>query len=83
MTSDFDNNRLKILKHKRMASRSGWAQNISFQATEERFFSPSKGSLAPPAGTYTPKNALSDCIPHENTRAGPFGSTVKVGGVHI
>lgn len=37
MTSDFDKLKLRILKQKKMASRSGWVQNIAFAATERRF----------------------------------------------
>lgn len=37
VTSDFDQLRLKILKQKKMAVRSGWAQNIAFTSTEGRF----------------------------------------------
>jgi hypothetical protein len=34
VTSDFDQLRLRILKQKKMAVRSGWAQNIAFTSTE-------------------------------------------------
>lgn len=76
LVSDFDVNRLKILKHKRMVSRSGWAQNISFQSTDERFHDFKRGD-SPPPGAYTPKTTLVDTLPKPNKRSGPFGSTVK------
>lgn len=61
-----------------MIARSGWAQNVSFQTTEGRFFSAEQGSAAPPPGTYKPKTALADTIPKQNPRSGPFGSSLKV-----
>lgn len=61
-----------------MLARSGWAQNISFECTEERFHENGPKSVAPPPGTYTPKTALIDQIPKENPRGGPFGSNLKV-----
>jgi len=75
LTSDFDLERLRILKNKRMASRSGWAQNIAFASTEKRFTEDSRG--IPPPGTYSPKVTIADNIPVPNPRAGPFGSTAK------
>lgn len=34
LASDFDKLRLKILKQKKMAGRSSWAQNVAFATTE-------------------------------------------------
>jgi hypothetical protein len=76
ITSDFELNRIKIMKQKRASGRSGWAQNISFDATEARFMMLDK-RLAPPPGTYDPKTGLSDALPRENARGGPFGSKSK------
>ena len=61
-----------------MLARSGWAQNISFGGTEERFHENGPASSAPPPGTYTPKTALVDHLPKENPRGGAFGSSIKV-----
>ena len=36
LASDFDKLRLKILKQKKMAGRSSWAQNVAFATTEVR-----------------------------------------------
>jgi hypothetical protein len=72
VTSDFDQLRLKILKKKKMASRSGWAQNIAFEATDTRFTDPR--AQAPPPGTYDPRTTLADTIPSQNTRSGAFGT---------
>ena len=65
------------MKQKRASGRSGWAQNISFDATEARFMMLDK-RLAPPPGTYDPRTALGDTVPKENPRGGPFGSKSKV-----
>lgn len=77
ITSDFEKSKIKILRQKKIASRSGWAQNISFTSTERRFHSLDKGS-GPPPGAYTPKTNLSDNIAKRNARAGPFGTTANV-----
>ena len=37
LASDFDKLRMKILKQKKMASRSSWAQNVAFTSTEVSF----------------------------------------------
>lgn len=76
-TSDFDNAKLKILKQKQIASRSGWAQNISFSATEQRFHAIDNNKEIPPPGTYRPKNEFKDLIGKPNRRAGPFGGSSK------
>lgn len=77
MTSDFDKNRVQILRRKRMIARSGWAQNVSFQSTEERFFMPEPETPGPPPGHYTIRNGVGDVkhVPH--ARSGPFGSSLK------
>ena len=76
VTSDFDQLRLRILKHKRMTSRSGWAQNIAFTSTARRFEDDKRG--VPPPGTYQPLEDMKDKLPKPNPRGGPFGSTAKV-----
>jgi hypothetical protein len=78
LTSDFEKNRIDVLKKKRMLARSGWAQNISFESTEERFHQHEPGSSAPPPGTYHPKTSLVDHLPKQNPRGGAFGSNLKV-----
>jgi hypothetical protein len=77
MTSDFDKNRVKILRRKRMTARSGWAQNISFQATEERFFKPEPEPPGPPPGHYQLKDGVGDMKFKDDARSGPFGSSLK------
>lgn len=76
LSSDFDSNRLKILRRKRMTARSGWAQNISFQSTEERFFQPSATTDGPVPGHYVIRDGIGD-IKFKNQRSGPFGSSLQ------
>lgn len=78
ITSDFDQARLKILKQKKMASRSGWAQNIAFTSTETRFQQNSStvGTNqieGPPPNAYYPKVGIADHITKENVRGASFG----------
>ena len=77
MTSDFDKNRVKILRHKRMMARSGWAQNVSFQCTEERFYKPEPETQGPPPGHYSLKDGVGDVKYKDDSRSGPFGSSLK------
>lgn len=77
ITSDFEQAKIKILRQKKIASRSGWAQNISFTSTERRFHTLEK-PVGPPPGAYTPKTNLADHIAKQNVRAGPFGTTSNV-----
>ena len=70
------------MKQKRAAGRSGWAQSISFNATESRFMQIDK-RVAPPPGAYTPKTALTDSLKSQNVRGGPFGSKSKVKTVKL
>lgn len=77
MTSDFDKNRVKILRRKRMVARSGWAQNVAFQGTEERFFKPEPETLGPPPGHYVIKDGVGDVKVRHDARMGPFGSSLK------
>lgn len=65
------------MKKKRAAGRSGWAQNVSFDATEARFMQIDK-KVAPPPGSYTPKTTLADTIAKQNARSGGFGSKSMV-----
>lgn len=62
LTSDFEMNKLKILKKKKMASRSGWVQNIAFSGTEKRFLdiSDELKESGPTPSTYNPKVSLID-----------------------
>jgi hypothetical protein len=73
-TSDFENLALKIMKQKKIASRSSWAQNIAFAGTEERFHE-GKVKVGPGPGAYRPKTEFHDGIAKENSRGGPFGTT--------
>jgi hypothetical protein len=78
VTSDFDQLRLKILKKKKMAVRSGWAQNIAFTSTESRFFVPGQDLDGPPANAYYPKVGIADNLPRPNVRGGAFGAKEEV-----
>ena len=80
VTSDFDQLRLRILKQKKMAVRSGWAQNIAFTSTEGRFqLHTGIGNLdGPPANAYYPKVGIADNLPKPNARGGAFGAKEKV-----
>lgn len=72
ITSDFDNQKLKILRQKKMTNRSRWVKGISFEATEPRFF-----TLERPITTNTDyhlNDGIADKAPRPNLRAGPFGS---------
>jgi hypothetical protein len=75
LKSDFDQNKDKIVKAKKMKGRSGWAQNISFDNTETRFFHPTPKFEAPPPGIYNPQNTnISHGIPKQSKRTPGFGS---------
>lgn len=80
VTSDFDQLRLRILKQKKMAVRSGWAQNIAFTSTEGRFQQHTGiGNLdGPPANAYYPKTGIADNLSKPNARGGAFGAKEKV-----
>lgn len=78
LPSDLDQNRMKIAKSKRLKGRSGWAQNISFDNTEKRFFHPTPAFTAPPPGMYDPKNYnLASGIEHQSKRTPGFGSNTS------
>jgi len=77
LVSDFDIAKIKVLKKKKMVSRSGWAQNVAFDVTERRFSYRDPLAENPAPGTYQPKTNISDAIPKQNVRAGPFGSNKK------
>jgi len=75
--SDFEAAKIKIIRQKKLANRSGWAQNIAFTSTETRFLHIDKKDVPPP-GHYLPKNFnISASIEAQNVRAGPFGSKAK------
>ncbi len=82
VTSDFDQLRLKILKQKKMAVRSGWAQNIAFTSTESRFQTNENSLDGPPANAYYPKVGIADNLPKPNVRGGAFGAKEQVSCVH-
>lgn len=77
ITSDFDKLRLKIMKQKKMSSRSGWAQNIAFTTTDSRFHPDDYYSDVPPPTAYNPKESFTDHVKKQNVRSGPFGSKDK------
>jgi len=72
-TSDFDNNKVGILKKKRMASRSDWAMAVSFDSTESRFIE-KVGKSGPPPGAYMPKNTLADRVAKQRAMKSPWDS---------
>jgi len=75
LPSEFDSNRTRIIKAKKLKGRSGWAQNISFDNTEKRFFKPTPAFEAPPPGLYAPKNFdLATGIGVQSKRTPGFGS---------
>lgn len=74
ISSDFDQQRLRILKQKKMSSRSDWAQNIAFVSTEQRFNCKMLDNDVPPPSTYYPKVGLADTLPRSNVRSGAFGT---------
>ena len=78
VTSDFDQLRLRILKQKKMAARSGWAQNIAFTSTEGRFTQTAGAVDGPPANAYYPKMGIADNLPKPNVRGGGFGAKETV-----
>ena len=85
MTSDFDQLKLKILKQKRISSRSDWAQKIAFTATEKRFNEINNGisrdavgDNGPSPGTYDPRTNISDIFKKSVRNARPFGSKTGV-----
>lgn len=75
ITSEFDRMRLKILKQKKMASRSDWAQNIAFTTTESRFKEEAFDNDVPPSTAYYPKVGIADQVKPPNPRGGAFNST--------
>lgn len=75
VTSDFDQIRLKIMKQKKMASRSDWAQNIAFVSTESRFKDGGYDNDVPPATAYRPKVGLAETLPKPNPRRGAFNTS--------
>lgn len=77
LTSDFDNLYAKILKQKRMISKSPWASSIAFNGTDSRLKVFEPGSLPEVNdGMYYPKTNIADRLPKENPN-GPFGSGTK------
>ena len=78
IASDFDNIRLKILKQKKMAQRSGWAQNIAFTSTETRFNDGTYDNEVPAPSAYYPKVGIADTAAKPNVRGGAFGSKDEV-----
>jgi len=78
LPSEFDANRTRIIKAKKLKGRSGWAQNISFDNTEKRFFKPTPAFEAPPPGLYNPTNFdLASGIEHQSKRTPGFGSNTS------
>lgn len=83
LTSDFDKLQLKVMKHKKMASRSLWASQVAFEGTERRFNEVNSGiskdrigNRCPAPGAYDPKNVFAEQVSKINPNAvtGPFGS---------
>ena len=82
LTSDFEIQRLQILKHKKLTNRSYWASSVAFTGTEKRFNDINCGlpidqvsNKIPPPGAYDPK--IDVFHPFMKTE-GPFGSKANV-----
>lgn len=73
VASSTDQLRYKIMKQKKMTSRSGWAQTIAFTSTEGRFNKELYDNHVPPPSAYVPKTAMADKIPTELLSGGGFG----------
>lgn len=74
--TEFESARLRILKKKKLVSRSGWAYNVAFDSTGTR--KEIDHHVGPPPGAYVPTNYdLGANVAKENVRAGPFGSSSK------
>lgn len=71
--SNIEMQKYKILKKKKMTSRSGWAQTISFESTEGRTIKQFEANDVPPPTAYVPKQTMADSIPHELRTGGGFG----------
>jgi hypothetical protein len=80
LNSDFDSNKVKMLKKKRIAARSGWAQNVSFDSTENRFSGTNMTSETPPPGAYESAYfTLSHAVSKgKQSKSGPFLTSAKV-----
>jgi hypothetical protein len=80
LNSDFDRNKLNILKKKRIAARSGWSQNVSFDSTENRFAGEHVRGDAPPPGAYEGTyNTISQAVNKwKQSKTGPFLTSAKV-----
>ncbi len=83
LTSDFEMQKLKILKQKKMASRSGWVQNIAFSGTEKRFMDvqePFNKEVGPTPASYDPKVTLIDELERNTNK---FADTRVHGGFGV
>jgi hypothetical protein len=72
VVSDFDAAKIKILRKKKMLSRSGGSDCVAFDSLGRRFSSSDKGNVPPP-GQYSIRG-MADNIPKRNSRAGAFGT---------
>lgn len=72
--SDFDQQRLQIMRRKKILQHSSWAQNVGFASTTGRFTENEMLNDVPPSTAYTPKVSLVDSLPKGNARSGAFGS---------
>ena len=73
LPSSTDQLRFKIMKNKKMTSRSGWAQNIAFTSTEDRFSKELYDNRVPPPSAYLPKTSIADNLPKELLSGGGMG----------
>lgn len=76
ISSDFDQQKLQIMRHKKISQRSDWVQNVGFASTTGRFIEVDKNEI-PPSTAYTPKVSIADHIAKPNLRSGPFGSKAE------
>ena len=76
LTSSFDEAKLKILKRKRMASRSDWAMTVSFDSTAPRAdFVDNK--VVPPPGAYIPQDTLAHRVAKKKLGKSPWDAVYK------
>jgi hypothetical protein len=79
LTSDFDVNKIKILKSNRMKARSDWGRSVSFTTSGARFRADKEG-IGPSPGDYVPKTAISDDLRRSMKKRGksvPFYNTTE------
>ena len=79
IVSDFDLNRKKIQRQKRLAKRSEWASNVAFTSTDSRFNIQENDGGPTPMSYLVQNYSISGSLKHKKgLMGGPFGSSAKV-----